>query len=94
MAVLGGSISSMSNAELGPVLPEAAPISEGVPCFSPVRLEDGGKGSTMDAPVRISPPSGVPSEAVAEIRFSQVARKRAAHSLSFFSRLSLAHLGL
>ena len=26
----------------------------------------GGKGSTMDAPVRISPPGGVPSEAVAE----------------------------
>ena len=35
----------------------------------------------MDAPVRFSQPSGVPSEAVAEIRCSHVARKRA---LSFF----------
>ena len=42
-------------------------------------------GSTMDVPVRLSPPSIVPSEAVAEIRCSHVVRKRAARALSFFS---------
>ena len=41
----------------------------------------------MDAPVRISPPSGVPSEPVAEIRCSQMFRKRAARALSFFSSM-------
>ena len=44
-------------------------------------------GSTMDAPVRISPPSGVPSEAVAEIRCSHVGRKEAARALSLFSSI-------
>ena len=39
----------------------------------------------MDAPVRLSPPSGVPSEAVAEIRCSHAARKRAVRALSFSS---------
>jgi len=38
----------------------------------------------MNAPVRTSPPSGVPSEAVAEIRCSRVARKRAARALFGF----------
>ena len=49
--------------------------------------EDGRKGSTMDAPVRLSPPSGVPSEAVADIGCLHVARKRAARALSFFSSI-------
>ena len=44
--------------------------------FLPVKREgvsgeDRGKGSTVDAPVRLSPPSGVPSEAVAEILASE-----------------------
>ena len=74
------------------MLSEIAPTSEGGPCFFPVKLEgvsgeDRGKGSTMDAPVRLSPPSGVPSEAVVEIRCSHVARKRAARALSFFSSI-------
>lgn len=40
----------------------------------------------MNVPVRISPPIDVPSdEAVAEIRFSRMARKRAARALYDFS---------
>ena len=39
----------------------------------------------MDAPVRLSQPSGVPSEAVAEIRCLHVTRKRASRALSFSS---------
>lgn len=39
----------------------------------------------MNAHVRISPPSGIPSETVAEIRCSHVAGKRAARALSFSS---------
>ena len=38
----------------------------------------------MNAPVRTCPPSGVPSEAVAEIRYSRVARERDARALFIF----------
>ena len=91
-AVLSRPISSMSNIELGPVLSEAAPISEGGSRFFPVKFggvssEDGGNCRTIDAPVRLDPPSGVPSEAVADIRCSHVARKRAARALSYYSTI-------
>ena len=39
----------------------------------------------MYVPVRMSPPSRVPSEAVADMRCSHVARRRTARALSFFS---------
>ena len=92
MAAVSRPISSMSNVWLGFVHLEAPPTSEGGPRFFPVKLEsvsgeDGGKGSTMDASVHLTPPIGVPSAAVAEIICTHVTRKRATRALSFFSSI-------
>lgn len=50
----------MSNAELGLMLSEATPTSEGGPSIFQVKLEgvsgeEGEKGNTVDAVVRLSP---------------------------------------
>ena len=88
--VLSGPIPFMSYAELDAVLSDSAPPTcNWGPRSSPVipggvSGEERRKGSTMNAPVRTSPSSGVSSEAVAEIKFSREARKRAARALFIF----------